>query len=85
MTATSLMMTKLSSGQQTRSFIPQKYPGHLSIADLLVSRWHLDTGKPASGLQCTSFVMLSLEAMPRKVDLGPRVVSAWGAETGLPL
>lgn len=73
MTATSLMMTKLTSGQQTLSFIPQKYPGHLSIADLLGNQWHLGIGKPTFGLQCTSFLMFSLEAVPRKVDLSPCV------------
>lgn len=87
MTATSLTMTKLTIGQQTRSFIHQKYPGHLSIADLLGSRWRLDIGKPASGLQCMSFLMCSLEAMPRRVELGPslwclRGEQRWGYPVG---
>lgn len=73
MTATSLTTTKLTSGQQTQRFIPQKYLGHLSIADLPGSRWHLDIRKPTSGLQCLSFLMFSLEAVPRKADLGPGV------------
>lgn len=34
MRATSLTMTGLSTGQLTQSFIPHRYPGHLSTADL---------------------------------------------------
>lgn len=87
MTATSLTTTKLTSGQQTQSFIPQKYLGHLSIADLLGSQWHLDIGKPTSGLQSVSFLMRSLEAVPRKVEPGPcvcclREEQRWGHPSG---